>query len=281
MKFITQLKNNLDARNSHLCVGLDSQYSKLPEFVKADRSISEAIFYFNQKVIEATHHLAIIYKMNTSFYAGYGSQGLEGLRLTNQYLKSQHPEIQILADCKRSEMGESVKMVAAELFDWLKFDCVMVTPWFGIDTMKDYFSDETKGVVIYIHDSNPSAPEIQDLELADGRKVYEEVARKVATDWNLNGNLWAEAGATYLEQLRKIRQIIGADIPLLVAGVGAQGGKVEDLQGLFGTNGRRLIVNSSRGIIFASQAKNEQEYFTEVGRAAAALHGDLLKTASQ
>jgi orotidine-5'-phosphate decarboxylase len=179
---------------------------------------------FNQEVIRQTADLAIFYKMNVSFYAGYGAEGLEGLRLTNEHLETHHPEIQILAGCKRSEMGESVKMVAGELFDWLQFDCVTVTPWFGFDTLKDYFADKTKGVLVCIHDSNPTATEIQDLILADGQRVYEEVARKVAVEWNFNGNLIA----AYPQQLRHIREIIGDEMPLLVAGVGVQGGKVAD-----------------------------------------------------
>ena len=279
MKFIDQLKFNLKNKNSHVCVGLDSQYSKLPDFIKKDRSISDAIFTFNQKVIEQTHDLAIFYKMNLSFYAGYGTEGLEGLRLTNEFLKHNFASIQILADCKRSEMGESVKMVAMELFDWLKFDCVMVTPWFGSDTLTDYFADETKGVLVYIHDSNPSATEIQDLMLVDGRYVYEEVARKAATDWNINGNLITEAAATYPNQLHKIREIIGEDMPLLIAGVGAQGGNIEDLRGLFGVNRQRLIVNSSRGIIFAGSIEDEKQYFQAVRQSAVKLKDDLLRTA--
>ncbi|MDR0463068.1 MAG: orotidine-5'-phosphate decarboxylase [Pseudomonadales bacterium] len=276
-KFITKLKRNLDSKNSHVCVGLDSQYGKLPAFIKEGKSISEAVFEFNKNIIDVTHDIAVIYKMNTSFYAGYGAEGMEGLRLTNEYIKNNYPDILTLADCKRSEMGESVKMVAGELFGWLGFDCVMVTPWFGVDTIRDYMEDDTKGVVVYIHDSNPSAIEIQDLELADGRKVYEEVARLVATDWNLNGNLWAEAGATYPEQLKKSREIIGDDMPLLVAGVGAQGGQPEVLKGLFGSNGKRLMVNSSRGIIFASQADNAEQYFSEVRQAASDLQNTLLQ----
>ena len=273
--FMQRLVAALESKDSHVCVGLDSQYDRLPEFIKSNRSISEAIFAFNKEVIDVTSDIAVIYKMNVSFYAGYGSCGLEGLRLTNEYLKANFPEIPILADCKRSEMGESVKMVAKELFDWLGFDCVMVTPWFGFDTIRDYFTDETKGVVVYVHDSNPSAIEIQDLMLADGRKLYEEVARLVANDWNVNGNLWAEAAATYPQQLKKIREIIGEEMPLLVAGVGAQGGKVEDLRSLFDKNGRRLLVNSSRGIIFAGSSCKDRDYFVEVRNAAVKLRDEL------
>jgi orotidine-5'-phosphate decarboxylase len=162
-------------------------------------------------------------------------------------------------------------LVRQEIFDWLGFDCIMVTPWFGSDTFRDYLEDESKGVVVYVHDSNPSAAEIQDLVLSDGRKVYELVAEKVAGAWNINGNLFAEAAATYPRALRRTRQIIGEDMPLLVAGIGPQGGKIENLAGLFGTGRRRLLVNSSRGIIFSSSADNESKYRQEVGLAAQGL----------
>jgi orotidine-5'-phosphate decarboxylase len=278
MKFIDKLKDNLSSKNSHVCVGLDSQHSEIPKFMRTE-NISEDIFNFNKKVIEQTADIAVIYKMNVSFYAGFGAEGLKGLELTNKFIKKEYPNIQIFADCKRSEMGGSVEMVKKEIFDWLKFDCVMVTPWFGFDTMKDYFKDETKGIMVYVHDSNPTASEIQDLILADGRCVYEEVARKVSAEWNFNGNLIAEAGATYLPQLRKIRGIIGEEMPLLVAGVGTQGGKAEDLTGLFGTNKQRLIVNSSRGIIFENEATTEDLYFQNVRAKAEKLRNDLLAVA--
>jgi orotidine-5'-phosphate decarboxylase len=177
-------------------------------------------------------------------------------------------------------MGESVAMVRQELFDWLGFDCVMVTPWFGADTLRDYLTDPTKGVVVYVHDSNPSAAEIQDLQLADGRQVYQVIAAKVATEWNSNGNVWAEAGATYPEALRHTRRIIGDQMPLLVAGIGPQGGQVNDLQGLFGHQGRRLIINSSRGIIFASSATTAAAYCRDVRAAAQNLRQQLLKIAA-
>jgi orotidine-5'-phosphate decarboxylase len=266
-----RLKSRLDKMESHLCVGLDSHYEKLPCFVKMGRSILEAIFEFNKMIVEATSDFAVAYKMNVSFYAGYGEEGLAALKRTNRYLREIEPAVPIIADCKRSEMGETVKLVRREIFDWLGFDCIMVTPWFGLDTFRDYLEDESKGVVVYVHDSNPSAAEIQDLVLSDGRKVYELVAEKVAGAWNINGNLFAEAAATYPDALRKTRQIIGEDMPLLIAGIGPQGGKIEDLAGLFGLNGRRLLVNSSRGVIFASSADDGVKYKQEIRLAAQEL----------
>lgn len=269
MKFITKLKNSLDAKNSHVCVGLDSRYDRIPENIKKGRSIAEAIFAFNKEIVDVTQDIAVAYKSNLAFYAGFGADGIEGLRLTNEYLRKNHQEIPLFADCKRSEMGESVRMVEHEIFTWLQFDCVMVTPWFGFDTIKDYLADDSHGVTVYVHDSNPTAVEVQELELSNGMKVYEEVTRLSCTTWNPNGNVIVEAGATYPAALRRVREIAGEDMPILTAGVGIQGGKLDDIKGVFGKNGKRLFVNSSRGIIFAGEGKSD--YFKAVRETAVEL----------
>ncbi len=275
MKFITKLTASLDSKNSHVCVGLDSRYDRIPEDMKKGLSISEAVFQFNKQVIDVTHDLAVAYKMNVAFYAGFGAEGLDGLRKTNEYLRATHPEIPILADCKRSEMGESVAMVEHEIFDWLGFDCVMVTPWFGFDTVKDYLKKEEQGVCVYVHDSNPTAAEFQELELKDGSRLYEAITERIVKHWNAGGNVFLEAGATYPIALKRVREIAGADMPILTAGVGVQGGSAKDLVGLFGKNGKRLFVNSSRGIIFAGEGK--ADYFAEVRKAAEDLQIQLLE----
>jgi len=278
MTFNTKLVSSLDKKQTRLCVGLDSRYDKIPEDMRQG-SIKDTVFYFNKQIIEATQDLACVYKMNVAFYAGFREEGLEALQLTNEFLHETYPDIPLLADCKNSEMGESVNMIKQEMFDWLGFDCVMVTPWFGFDTVREYLDDEYHGVCVYVHDSNPSASEFQDLELKDGRKVYEVVADHVAKKWNMNGNVFVEAGVTYPDALRKTREIIGEELPLLVAGVGPQGGKVEALQGLFGKNTYRLAVNSSRGIIFAGIGK--PDYFSAVRNAAITLAQTIDAVAKQ
>ncbi len=273
MKFITKLTSNLDSKQSNVCVGLDSRYDRIPEFIKQGRSVSQAIFEFNKQIADATHDVAAAYKSNVAFYAGFGAEGLEGLRLSNEYIKATYPEIPLFADCKRSEMGESVKMIEYEIYTWLAFDCVMVTPWFGFDTVRDYLAKEEQGITVYVHDSNPTAAEFQELELKDGRKVYEAVTQQVVDVWNTNGNVIVEAGATYPDALKKVRSIVGEDMPILTAGVGIQGGSIDDIKGTFGTNGLRLFVNSSRGIIFAGEGK--EDYFGAVRDAAITLRDQL------
>ncbi len=276
--FREKLLSSFQKKTSGICVGLDSRYDRIPDQWKKNSSIADTVFAFNADIIGATHDKACAYKMNVAFYAGFGAEGLEGLRRTNEYLRNTYPDIPVLADCKRSEMGESVLMVKQEIFDWLGFDCVMVTPWFGFDTVRDYLTDETHGVCVYIHDSNPSAAEFQDLELKDGKRVYEVVAERVVSAWNTNGNVFVESGATYPAELRRVREIVGPDMPLLVAGIGPQGGSVDVLKGLFGTDRKRLFVNSSRGIIFAGIGK--PDYLAAVREASQILESSLLQVSS-
>lgn len=273
MNFLSKLISSLETKQSNLCIGLDSRYDRIPENIKKNMSIPEAIFSFNKQVIEATHDVAAAFKMNVAFYGGFGAEGLEGLRLTNRFIQTHYASIPILADCKRSEMGESVTMIKQEIFDWLQFDCVMVTPWFGFDTVKDYLDDPSHGVCVYVHDSNPTAGEFQDLELKDGRHVYEAVTERVVKKWNTNGNVFVEAGVTYPKQLRRVREIVGEEMIILTSGIGIQGGKTADVAGVFGKDGKRLLVNSSRGIIFAGEGK--KDYFTAVRESALSLRNQL------
>lgn len=271
MKFIEKLISRLESSGSALCVGLDTNYDRLPQKLKEGRNVSSSIFEFNSEVVSRTQKVAAAYKMNLSFYAGFGIEGLEGLRRTNEVIREKFPSIPIIADAKRSEMGETVTMVKREIFEHLLFDAVMVTPWFGFDTVRDYLSDEKCGVIVYVHDSNPSAPEFQDLMVQDPASsralpLYEYVTERVARKWNTNGNVMVEAGLTYPKTLHAIRKIAGEDMPLLAAGLGAQGGAVENLRGLFGKNQCRLLVNVSRGIIRAGESSADP--YQEIEKAA-------------
>lgn len=273
MKFIDKLKRRLDALDSHLCIGLDSNYNLIPSKIKANKKVSQGIFDFNKNIIEATHKIAVAYKINLIFYESYGFEGLRGLRLTIKFLKKKFPEIPLLADCKRAEIGEGALMLKRLIFDWLEFDCIMITPWFGYDSIKDLITDTDHGFSVYVHDSNPSASDFQDLKLDNDQFLYQKVAEEIIGKWNQYGNVIVEVGATYPKQLKKVRQIVGKSMPILTAGVGVQGGKIEDLKGLFGENNRRLIVASSRKIIFAGIGK--KNYFEEVRKAAEELRNKL------
>ena len=276
MKFIDKLKKRLDTINSHLCVGLDSNYDLIPSEIKSHKKIGQAIFDFNKNIIEATYKLVVAYKINLIFYESCGFEGLKGLRLTTNFLKNNFPEIPLMADCKRAEIDEGVLMLKRQIFDWLGFDCIMITPWFGYDSIKDLLSDTTYGISVYVHDSNPSASDFQDLRLGNGQFLYEKVAEQIVEKWNQYGNVIVEAGATYPKQLKKVRQIVGESMPILTAGIGTQGGKIENLKGLFGESNHRLIVACSRKIIFAGIGK--KNYFEAVKKEAEILRHKLLFT---
>lgn len=274
MKFIDKLKRRLDTLNSSICIGLDTNYNLIPPKIKTNKKVGQAIFDFNKNIIEITYKLVVTYKINLIFYESYGFEGLKGLRLTTNFLKKNFPEIPLLADCKRAEIGEGSLMLKRLIFDWLGFDCIMIIPWFGYDSIKDLIIDTNHGFSIYVHDSNPSASDFQDLKLDNNKYLYEKVAEKIVEKWNQYGNVIVEAGATYPTQLTKVRRIVGESMPILTTGIGIQGGKIKDLKGSFGENNRRLIVASSRKIIFAGIDK--KNYFEEVRKTAEKLRHKLL-----
>lgn len=254
MTFFKQLTQQMS--KSLLCVGLDSDYEKLPAIIKKNNTLEKSIFNFNKEIIEATYDLAISYKLNVVFYSSYGIDGLKALIKTNEYIKANYPHLKIIADCKTSEMLRSAELAAKELFDEFLFDAITVTPWFGFDTIEPYLKYKDKAVFVPCHDSNPSACDIQDVKLRNGKYLYEYVTELVCQKWNRNGNIFLEAGLTYPRQLKKIRQISGDAMIILIVGLGTQGGKLIDI--VYGLNSKssNLIISASRSIIFASSNKN-------------------------
>lgn len=241
----------IKAKKTHICVGLDSDYDKLPVSVKSSTgSISEAIFEFNKKIIDATHDVVVAYKPNVVFYAAHGTDGLEALKKTNEYIKEVDSTLVTIADCKRSEMKRSAELAGQELFDAFHFDSFTNTPWFGFDTIEPFLSYEGKAVFVPCHDSNPSAGDIQDLVLEDGSKLYEYATNLVSHTWNKEGNVFIEAPLTYPDILQNMVNIAGDDEFFLVVGLGAQGGDIDKLK-MFEKN-KNFTVSASRGIIFAS-----------------------------
>lgn len=247
--FISQIIKEIKLKKSHICVGLDSDYEKIPSIVKKHSSITETIFSFNKRIIDSTYDIVPAYKSNIVFYAGYGIDGLKALKMTNNYIRKTHPNIKIIADCKRSEMKRSAEMASKELFDEFGFDAFTATPWFGFDTIEPYQSCKNKAVFVLCHDSNPSAGDIQDVKLSTEEYLYEYVTKLVCQKWNATGNILIEAPLTYPEILNNIKNISGRDQFFLIAGLGSQGGDIKNLS-IF--NDKNFIVNASRSIIFAS-----------------------------
>ena len=259
MSFYEKLEIAWRRRHSLVSVGLDPDMDRLPAFL---RSIPNPIFAFNRSIIDATADLVCAFKPQFAFYAGQGAE--DQLQMTTKYLREHHPEIPIILDAKRGDIDNTAQMYAREAFDRYGVDAVTVNPYMGGDTLQPFLERKDRGTVIVCRTSNPGAIDIQDLECG-GEKLYAIVAQKAAQDWNGNGNVALVVGATFPEQLKKVRNIVG-EMPILVPGVGSQGGDVEAaVRAGLTPSGAGIIVNASRSIIYASDGEN----FAEAAREAA------------
>lgn len=238
-------------KQSFLCVGLDTDIRKIPPHL---RNSSNGILEFNRAIIDATHDLAIAYKPNLAFYEERGARGWEDLAGTVEYLRSVNPDLFLIADAKRGDIGNTADMYARTFFEELDFDAVTVSPYMGRDSVEPFLSYSGKWVIVLGLTSNPGAEDFQFLEVGGGRKVYHEVIEKAA-GWAGPGQLMFVAGATRAELISGIRSII-PDHFLLVPGIGAQGGSLEEVvkAGMNGLGG--LIINSSRAILYADASEN-------------------------
>ncbi len=244
---IDKYNRRADAVNSLLCVGLDSDYARLPA-----RFLAEDVpqFAFNRWIIEQTHAYTAAYKPNIAFYEARGVEGLRALELTQDYLRVQHPDILTICDAKRADIGSTNQGYVTAIFDHLGFDAVTLNPYLGREALAPFLERADKGCILLCRTSNPGAGELQDLPV-EGLPLWLVIAGRVAADWNTHGNCMLVAGATYPDELRRIRAAVG-DMPLLVPGVGAQGGDVAATVRVgLDSAGRGMIINSSRGIIFA------------------------------
>jgi orotidine-5'-phosphate decarboxylase len=244
---INKYDNRARTIHSLLCVGLDADYNHIPERFKNEEFPQ---FAFNQWIIEQTHEYTAAYKPNIAFYEAQGDQGIRELKLTMDYLQIDHPDIYTICDAKRADIGNTNTGYTTAIFDWLGFDSITLHPYLGSEALTPFLTREDKGCIILCRTSNPGAGELQDL-LVDGKPLWHVVAEKVRDDWNTNNNCMLVVGATYPDELRQIRQIMG-DMTFLVPGIGAQGGDVEaTLEAGLNSDGLGMIINSSRGIIFA------------------------------
>ncbi len=268
MTFVEKLNNAWRKNNSMVCVGLDPDLKKLPETVK---NCEHPIFEFNKGIIDATSSFVCAYKPQAAYYAGQNAD--DELAMTMDYLREKCPEIPVILDVKRGDIGSTAEMYAREAFVRYNADAVTVNPYMGLDTLKPFLDYADRGVFILCRTSNPSAGDIQNLT-DSGSTVYEHVAKFTAGKWNYNGNAGLVVGATYPAELKEVRTICPS-IPLLVPGVGAQGGDVKAVidNGLDDA-GYGLVINSSRGIIYASKGADFAEC---AGKAAAELR-DLINS---
>lgn len=257
MNFLDKLNKAIEKNNSLVCVGLDSDFDKLPQSVK-DENHEHPQFEFNKDIINATADLVCAYKPNTAFYEARGEKGIKELKLTCDYINNMYPHIPIILDAKRADIGNTNVGYMKFCYDYLNIDAVTLQPYLGSEALRPFLDNKEKGVIILCRTSNPGAGEFQDLKIGE-EALYQIVAKRVANDWNSNNNCLLVVGATYPEELAEIRKRTG-DMTFLVPGVGAQGGDVEaTLKAGLNSEKRGLIINSSRGIIFASSEEDFDE----------------------
>jgi orotidine-5'-phosphate decarboxylase len=245
-----ELAEQIEKKRSFLCVGLDSDVQKLPRHLASEE---DPVFTFNRAIVESTAPLAIAYKLNTAFYESRGIAGWQSMERTVAYIKERYPEIFVIADAKRGDIGNTSEMYARAFLERMAFDAITVAPYMGEDSVTPFTRHAGKWVILLALTSNKGAFDFQFME-ENGEKLYERVLRS-SRQWGDERNMMYVVGATKAEMLAGIREII-PDHFLLVPGVGAQGGSLEEVA-RYGMNARcGLIVNSSRGIIFADSTEN-------------------------
>ncbi len=251
-----ELFENIQRKKSFLCVGLDTDVNKIPEHL-FDES-DDAIFEFNKAIIDATADLCVAYKPNLAFYESLGLEGWEVLERTVDYIRTNYPDQFIIADAKRGDIGNTSAMYARTFFGNMEFDSVTVAPYMGEDSVTPFLTYEGKWVTLLALTSNKGAYDFQFMKDAEtGERLFEKVL-KTSLKWGSDENLMYVVGATKAEMLTDIRTIIPEHF-LLVPGVGAQGGSLQEVAkyGMNSTCG--LLVNSSRQIIYASSEKDYAE----------------------
>ena len=249
--FILMLRA-LWAQDKFLCIGLDTDYEKIPKCIKSS-SIKKTLIDFNREIIDATADVVLAYKPNIAFYEEHGPVGLEALQETIAYIKKYAPEVLDILDAKRADIGNTNRGYVKMAFETYGVDAITVHPYLGREAMQPFLDYKDKGIIVLCRTSNKGAGEFQDLWLANQAKmVYQIVAKQVAGKWNENGNCLLVVGATYPEELKDVRNIVG-DMPILIPGIGKQGGDLEKTVAAgMDSKGQGMIINSSRGIIFAS-----------------------------
>jgi orotidine-5'-phosphate decarboxylase len=263
MSFIEKLGQTIRRNNSLLCVGLDTDPALIPEGV--------GVYEFNRAIIDATAEFVCAYKPNIAFYEALGSEGLDTLKHTRDHIPE---EIPVIIDAKRGDIGNTAKAYARSLFEYFNFDAATVSPYLGLDSLEPFIRYRDRGVIVLCRTSNAGALDFQSLrcETDDGPKMLFEVVAAKVSEKNTDGNLGLVVGATYPEELKLIRQRY-PDMLLLVPGIGAQGGDLQQVVN-YGVDAcrQKTIINSSRQILYASRG---QDYANAAGQAASELRDEI------
>ena len=242
-----QLINEIFTKKTFLCVGLDTDINKIPAYLKNE---DDPIFAFNKAIIDATAPYCVAYKPNLAFYECYGLKGMLAFEKTIQYIKENHPNHFIIADAKRGDIGNTSKMYAQTFFEEYNLDSVTVAPYMGEDSVKPFLEYDGKWVILLALTSNKGSHDFQLTEDKQGERLFEKVLKK-SQEWGTTENLMYVVGATQGKMFEDIRRIAPEHF-LLVPGVGAQGGSLQEVCKYGMTKDCGLLVNSSRGIIYAS-----------------------------
>jgi orotidine-5'-phosphate decarboxylase len=255
--FTQQLERAWKKNDSLVCVGLDPEIERFPAHIRAEPS---PIFQFNRSIIDATADLVCAYKPQFAHYAAYEAE--DQLERTIEYIHRVHPGIPVILDAKRGDIGNTAERYAIEAFERYGADAVTVNPYLGGDSLEPFLRHAERGVLIVCRTSNPGAVDLQDL-MIEGRPLYQVVAELAARRWNSRGNCLLVVGATYPQELAAVRALVG-EMPLLVPGVGAQGGDVEQVVANGCTrSGTGLVISSARAILYASAGED----FAQAARA--------------
>jgi len=258
--FIDKLSAAWTANNSLLCVGLDPDVAKFPAHLKQQ---PDAIYAFCKAIIDATADTACAFKPQIAYFAALRAE--DQLEAICDYLRKNHPDIPIVLDAKRGDIGATAEQYAREAYERYGADAVTVNPYMGFDSVAPYLEWKDRGVIILCRTSNPGGSDLQFLNV-DGKPVYQHVAQLVADKWNTNGQCGLVVGATFPNELAQVRKIVG-DMPLLVPGVGAQGGDVEATVKAGRTAaGTGMMINSSRAILYAKADEQAGEDFAKAAR---------------
>ncbi len=255
MTFQQKLKTTIEKNNSLLCIGLDTDPKKLPAHLKQSEFPQ---FEFNKQIIDKTHDLVCSYKFQIAYYSALGIPGIQQLMKSIYYIQINYPDIPIILDAKRGDIGSTAEQYAREVFEVFAADAVTVSPYLGGDSVEPFLKYQDKGIIILCRTSNPGAKDFQDL-VVDGQPFYMRVAEKIIA-WNEKyGNCLMVIGATYPDEMKQIRELT-PDMFFLVPGIGAQGGDLEQtLKNGLRPDGSGLIIHSSRGIIYASNGADSAD----------------------
>lgn len=266
MSFMQALRSRWQTANTLVCVGLDPEPEKFPARFAND---PDAVFAFCRDIADATADYACAFKPQIAHFSALGAE--DALQRLIAHLKAAHPGVPVILDSKRGDIGSTAQHYATEAFDRYGADAVTVNPYLGRDALQPFLDRADRGVIVLCRTSNPGAGELQDLLVA-GRPLYQHVAEKAAMEWNANGNVALVVGATWPEQLAEVRALV-RDVPLLVPGVGAQGGDAAAVVGNARTaDGTGLMISASRAVLYASRGDD----YAQAAAAAARALRDLV-----